>query len=465
MTSKKQSADDIHPIGVFDPKRTPPPAFVDRVPAFLNGSETPRGFLEKCLERIGALEPAVAAFAHLDVDAARAEADASTARYAANRPLSPIDGCPVGVKDIIETADMPTQMNSPIFDHWQSNRDAACVFALRHGGAVVPGKTVTTEFATGASGPTRNPYDLARTPGGSSSGSAAATAASMVPVALGTQTAGSIVRPAAYCGVYGYKPTHAALNIGGIHPLSLSHDTLGTIAGTMADAWAIAHYIASVVGGTPPHPGLDGPAALPDARKPETLVRLCTDGWRAVDDPMRQDFETTLDRIAASGVRILDRGNSRTVADLESLLEDVDEIARTISAYERRWPFAEYAKRHPGQLSAMAQERLDAALAMTRGEFLDALARQSEIRAQVDAIADIADGFVTLTAAGPAPLGLENTGNRSFQIFWTLTAAPCITLPRLAVDGMPVGLQVLGFRDRDADMMAVARWLDDFCLS
>ena len=465
MTNKKQPTDDMHPIGRFDPHQSPPPSFADHVPAFLDSTETPREFLEGCLERIDALEPSVAAFVHLDLNAARAEADASTARYAANRPLSPIDGCPVAVKDIIETADMPTQMNSPIFDQWQSGRDAASVFALRHGGAVIPGKTVTTEFATGASGPTHNPYDLSRTPGGSSSGSAAATAAAMVPVALGTQTAGSIVRPAAYCGVYGYKPTHAALNIGGIHPLSLSHDTLGTLAGTMADAWITAHYIASIVGGTPPHPGLDGPAALPDARKPETLVRLCTEGWREVDGSVRQEFETTLDRIAASGVRILDRGNTPAVAELESLLEDVDNIARTVSVYERRWPFAEYAKRHPGKLSETAQERLDAAMAMTRDEFLDALARQTEIRAQVDAIAEIADGFVTLTAAGPAPVGLESTGNRSFQIFWTLTAAPCITLPRLAVDGMPVGLQVLGFRDRDADMMAVARWIDALCIA
>jgi len=464
MTNKNQS-DDTHPIGAFDPQRRPPSAFTDHVPAFLDGSETPREFLEGCLERIDALEPAIAAFVHLDMEAARAEADASTARYAANRPLSPIDGCPVGVKDIIETADMPTQMNSPIFDRWQSGRDAASVFALRHGGAVIPGKTVTTEFATGASGPTCNPYDVTRTPGGSSSGSAAATAAAMVPVALGTQTAGSIVRPAAYCGVYGYKPTHAALNIGGIHPLSLSHDTLGTIAGTMTDAWATAHYIASVVGGTPPHPGLDGPATLPDARKPETLVRLYTNGWHEVEDKVRQEFESTLDRIAASGVRILDRDNNRTIADLESLLDDVDGIARTVSAFERRWPFAEYTKRHPGKLSALAQERVDAAMAMSRDEFLDALDRQSQIRAQVDAIAEITDGFVTLTAAGPAPVGLESTGNRSFQIFWTLTAAPCVTLPRLAVDGMPVGLQVLGFQDRDAEMMAVARWLDDFCLS
>lgn len=465
MTKKKQTSDEKQPIGAFDPHRPPPPAFADHVPAFLDGSETPRDFLEGCLERIDALEPVIAAFVHLDIEAARAEADASTARYAANRPLSPVDGCPVAVKDIIETADMPTQMNSPIYDQWQSGRDAASVFALRHGGAVIPGKTVTTEFATGASGPTCNPYDTARTPGGSSSGSAAAAAAAMVPVALGTQTAGSIVRPAAYCGVYGYKPSHAALNIGGIHPLSLSHDTLGTIAGTMTDAWATAHHMASVVGGTPPHAGLDGPATLPDARKPKILVRLCTNGWPEVEDAVRREFETTLDRIAANGVRILDRGNNQTVAELEGLLEDVDNIARTVSAYERRWPFADYAKRHPGKLSALAQERLDAAMAMTRDEFLDAVARQSEIRAKVDAIADIADGFVTLTAAGPAPIGLENTGNRSFQIFWTLTAAPCITLPRLAVDGMPVGLQVLGFRDRDADMMAVARWVDDLCLS
>ena len=464
MSFKKSPDKNQRPIGGFDPLQQSA-SFASHVPAFLNGSETPREYLEGCLERMEVLEPSIGAFVHLDIEAARAQADAATSRYGANKPLSPIDGCPIAVKDIIETADMPTRMNSPIFADWQSARDAACVFALHQGGAVIPGKTVTTEFATGASGPTRNPFDLSRTPGGSSSGSAAAAAAAMVPVALGTQTAGSIVRPAAYCGVYGFKPSHAALNTGGIHPLSLSHDTLGTIGANLADTWITAIHVASIVGGTPPHPGLTGPVCLPAPRRPKALVRLYTDGWSEVDRTTSAQLDCALERIAQAGVQILDRSNSPLVAELETLLQDVGRVARTITAYERRWPFAEYAKRHPGKLSETVQERAEAAMRVSRDEFLAALSQQSAIRAQVDLIRTVADGLVTLTAAGPAPIGLENTGSRSFQIFWTLTAAPCVTLPRLVVDDMPVGLQVLGFLDRDADMIAIAHWIDDLLLS
>ena len=171
------------------------PSFSSSVSQFRDGGDTPRAYLERCLETIAAREPDIRAFVCRDDKNARAAADRATARYQQGRPLSPVDGCPVAVKDIIETADLPTQMNSRIFEGWQPNRDAACVYALRQGGAVVLGKTVTTEFATAASGPTRNPNDLTRTPGGSSSGSAAAVAAGMTPVALGTQTAGSILRP------------------------------------------------------------------------------------------------------------------------------------------------------------------------------------------------------------------------------------------------------------------------------
>jgi Asp-tRNA(Asn)/Glu-tRNA(Gln) amidotransferase A subunit family amidase len=444
----------------FDPVRNDLPCFANAAPRFRDGSDTPRAFLERCLERIAAHEAAIRAFAWFDPALPRAAADAATERYRQGRPLSPVDGCPVAVKDIIETADMPTQMNSRIFKDWRSGRDAACVHALRESGAVILGKTVTTEFAMAAPGPTCNPFDHARTPGGSSSGSAAAVAAGMAPVALGTQTAGSIVRPAAYCGVYGFKPSHAALNIGGIHPLSNSHDTLGTIAGSLADAWLVARQIAAVAGGTPPHAGLRGPVDLPPDRAPKCLIRLETDGWKETDAPTRAALEAAIEKIAGRGVRILDRRGTPEVERLESALQGVAETARIVSSFERRWPYLDYARRHPGKLSPEAAERVEASRRIGADAYCQALEKQESLRRLVADMAGLADGFVTLTASGPAPVGLEHTGSRSFQIFWTLTAAPCVTVPRLAVSGLPVGLQILGYRDRDADLAGLAGWVD-----
>ena len=444
----------------FDPTGNDLPCFSQAAARFRDGLETPREFLERCLDRIAAYEPAIRAFAWFDPAGPRAAADAATERYRAGRPLSPVDGCPIAVKDIIETADMPTQMNSAIFTDWRSGRDAASVYALRAGGAIILGKTVTTEFAMAAPGPTCNPFDHARTPGGSSSGSAAAVAAGMTPAALGTQTAGSVVRPAAYCGVHGFKPSHGALNMGGIHPLSNSHDTLGTIAGSLADAWLIARHIAAVAGGTPPHPGLEGPTELPAPRRPDRLIRLETDAWRDTDDATRSAFEGAVDRLARHGVEILDRRDTPGAEALEEALRGIDETARTVSTFERRWPYLDYLERHPGKLSKSAEERVEASRRITAAEFRRALERQEALRQRIAGMAKLADGFLTLTAAGPAPLGLGHTGNRSFQVFWTLTACPCFTLPRLAVEGLPLGLQVLGFRDRDADLAAVAHWVD-----
>ncbi|MBI2509299.1 MAG: amidase, partial [Betaproteobacteria bacterium] len=213
------------------------------LPDMAAGRRTPREFLERCLEVIAAREKTVRAFVTLDLAGARKAADAATRRYKSGKPLSPVDGMPVAVKDIIATAGLPTQMGSPAFKGWQSGQDAACVAALRKGGAVVVGKTVTTEFAIGFSGPTTNPFDAARTPGGSSSGSAAAVGAGMVPVGLGTQTQASTLRPASYCGAVGFKPTIGLLHTGGIHPLSATCDHLGVIAGTLEDAWRAASQI------------------------------------------------------------------------------------------------------------------------------------------------------------------------------------------------------------------------------
>src|ERR1700751_2906952 len=222
--------------------------FLEASERFKSGDDTPRGFLERCLDAYATWEPKIGAFVHTEFDAARAAADASTLRWQQAKPLSVIDGMPIGVKDIIETADMPTEMGSPLFKGWRSERDAAVVAALREAGAVIVGKTVTTEFAATEPRGTRNPWDPARTPGGSSSGSAAEGGAGAISVGLGTQVVGSILRPASFCGCFGFKPTVGALNRGGSYD-GLSQSAHGTIAASLPEAWQGAFEIAQRAGG------------------------------------------------------------------------------------------------------------------------------------------------------------------------------------------------------------------------
>jgi Asp-tRNA(Asn)/Glu-tRNA(Gln) amidotransferase A subunit family amidase len=448
----------------YDPKSPPLLRFSAALAAFSDGSDTPRAYLERCLATIAEYEPAILAFVHRDDGGARQAADAATERYKQGKPLSLIDGCPMAIKDIIETADMPTQMNSAIYSGWQSERDAASVYALRESGAVIVGKTVTTEFAAGASGPTRNPFDPNRTPGGSSSGTAAAVGSGMLPAGLGTQTGGSVVRPAAYCGAYGFKPTHAALNMGGIHPISNSHDTLGTIAGSVEDCWRVAYQIAQLVGGTAPHPGMRGPAALAEAVRPARLIRLYTDGWQEVEAAPRDAFERLIQHLEQKGVDIVDRKDGDEIAKLEQLLQGVEVVARTITAYERRWPYFDYYKRYPSKLSPNLCDNLERSFDVSMQGFQAAIEKRVAIRHQVATLGAAADGFITFTAAGPAPLGLESTGNRSFQICWTLTGAPSFTLPLLCVDGLPLGVQCMGFVDQDERLARHAKWVAETIL-
>ena len=215
---------------------------------FADGMDTPRAYLERCIERIDALEPAVMAFAFLNLERAREAADECGARYRAGRPLSPVDGMPVGIKDLIETYDMPTEFGSELFRSYQPLTDAATVRALRQGGAVLVGKTVTVCFGGGDPARTRNPFDTRRTPGGSSSGTAAAVASAMLPAALGTHARGSTIRPASFCGAYALKPTFGAINRQGSFSMAYSMDHIGVFAGTLSDMWTTARYMASEAG-------------------------------------------------------------------------------------------------------------------------------------------------------------------------------------------------------------------------
>ncbi len=323
--------------------------------------------LERCLERIAARESEVKAFVVLNIEAARAAADAATARYRAGKPLSGVDGCPVGIKDIMDTYDLPTQMGSPAFKGWQPAYDAACVHSLRQGGAVIVGKTVTTAFACGTTNVVRNPHDSSRTPGGSSSGSGAAVGAGMLPVALGTQTQGSVLRPAAYCGAFGFKPTHGVLPMQGVHPITLTHDHLGVIGATLDDVWRIASHI-SLTQGSPGYAPLDGAADVPPiARKPRRLIRLHMQAWEAEVEPATRDaFEAFIEKLKRAGVDIVDRNSNPEVGDFERAL-DGGYVERSVelTTYEMKWPYEQYVKKFGDLLEKRVLDRMAHAATMT----------------------------------------------------------------------------------------------------
>lgn len=428
--------------------------------AFREGRSTPRLLLEQCMAALKRHEKSVQAFVTLDSRGARRAADAATRRYKSGRPLSPIDGCPIAVKDIIATADMPTQMNSPIYKGWRPKSDAACVVALREAGAVIVGKTVTTEFAIGRSGPTRNPFDMARTPGGSSSGSAAAVACGMVPAALGTQTQGSVLRPAAYCGVIGFKPTHGALHTGGIHLLSTTSDHLGVIAATVEDAWQVASQIS--VGLASPGVGFLAGALehMPAPQQPKKLIRLFTRGWTETDPGSRAAFDALIDRITSHGIDVASRDNDAEVADLETQFERELDGHMDLVAYEMRWPFEDYLARYgPKMLGPKIREMLARARQMTPAHYESLLATRGRLQRAAGTMLARCDGFITLACSGPAPRGLAFTGSRTFPSYASWLGLPAFSLPLLNVNGLPVGVQLIGRSGADSTLCANVRWM------
>jgi Asp-tRNA(Asn)/Glu-tRNA(Gln) amidotransferase A subunit family amidase len=427
---------------------------------FRTGADDPRKFLERCLAALDLWEPRIAAFVTLNVEGARAAADRARERWRNGKPLSAIDGMPVGIKDIIETADMPTQFGSPLFDGWHSYKDAASVAALRAAGAVIVGKTVTTEFAMAHPfGPTRNPFDTTRTPGGSSSGSAAAVGAGLVSAALGTQVIGSVLRPASYCGAVGYKPTVHALNRTGSHDPQ-SQSCTGVIAATLADTWQVAYEIAVRAGGDPGWPGLVGPNALPPARKPRRLALLETAGWPLATEDAKRQLDGALDRIKAAGVEVLTRHTHAMVDAIEPDIADAMALGLKLSDWEMRWFIRTLADRDMSKLSGPVRERFGLAEAMTLEDYRAALATRDEIRAAYAELAADCDACVTLTATGAPPVGLQSTGNPVFAVPASLLGTPALSLPLMQTEGLPLGLQVIGFADRDADAFAVAGWIE-----
>ena len=442
----------------YDPRTVALLSFSNAVPAFVDGSYTPRAYLERCIETVEAREPEVNAFVTLNLDRAREAADASTDRYRDRRPLSELDGMPVAIKDVFETEDMPMQVGSPIFEGRSSGWDAACVHALRKAGAAIIGKTVTTEFAFATPGPARNPWDTARTPGGSSSGSGAAVGARMVPAATGSQVRGSILRPAAYCGAYTLKASFGAINSLGGFPSAPSLIHVGFIAGTLADLWMTSHRVSRIAGGDPGHPGLAGPSALPRPEKPGRLIRLDTAGWTATTEPTRAAFEDYLGTLADSGIEIAGRADDPEIEAYEQDLVALRDVIALILTYEGRWPLAMYADRHWDLLSPRVRERVVAGRELTPDDYAKALEWCVAFRARHGTFADRADGFITLNQVDPAPVGMP-VGDVVYGEPSSLLGCPALNLPLLSVEGMPLGVQLMGYFREDHRIVAKAHWL------
>src|SRR5579884_808305 len=298
---------------------------------FASGKQTPLQFLEESLALLEQWEPRIGAFVCTNLAAARAAAERSAARWAAGKPLSPIDGMPVGIKDIIETVDMPTEMGSALFAGWRSGKDAASVRALRDAGAVIIGKTVTTEFAASQPRGTHNPWNTAHTPGGSSSGSAA-VAVGIVSAALGTQVIGSTLRPASFCGCIGFKPSVNAINREGSHDYQ-SQSCTGILAASLADAWQVAYEIVARVGGDAGTPGLQGPQRAPAPRQPRALAVLQTAGWDAAPAAAKDRLGECVARLKAQGIAIRSRHDDDGIAALERDLARATELSHRCNGW------------------------------------------------------------------------------------------------------------------------------------
>jgi Asp-tRNA(Asn)/Glu-tRNA(Gln) amidotransferase A subunit family amidase len=453
----------------YDPREFRALTFHDATGRFRAGADTPRAYLERCLETIAEREPTVRAFVSLNADGARAAADASTERWRAGRPLSAIDGLPIGIKDLLETKDMPTEMGCAAYRGNAPRRDNAGVWALRQAGAIVLGKTVTAELGGTEPGPTTNPFDPARTPGGSSSGSAAAVAARMVPAAIGTQVGGSIIRPAAYCGNIAFKPSLGAINGGERQATSMS--THGVHAGSIEDMWQVAIEIARHVGGDRGAPGLFGPPTPPPAAPPACLIVLETEGWSELDDATRSAFDGILDGLRRAGVALLGRRDHAWIETLEGALANARAVCGAITGWENRWATRNLVDQHPDGVSARAKAALARAEAMTLDDYRAALMERASAQLRHAAVAPLADAVITLSCPGPAPLWSGDvpgqplaprpTGDFVFNAPSSMLFAPAVTMPLMSVGGMPVGVQLMGQQHQDARVTAMARWMLD----
>jgi Asp-tRNA(Asn)/Glu-tRNA(Gln) amidotransferase A subunit family amidase len=411
--------------------------------------------VQACLARVREVDGRVQAWAFLDPEHALAQARAADEHRRSGQPIGALHGVPVGLKDIIDTADMPTENGSVLHAGRTPSRDASVVALLRAAGAVILGKTVTTEFATRTPGKTRNPHDPAHTPGGSSSGSAAAVAAGMVPLALGSQTTGSTIRPASYCGAYGFKPTHGLIPRHGMFQLSRTLDHVGLFARNVEDIALLLEELAA-------HDERD-PDSRPRARVPYRAVAteeppltpmfafVKTSLWDRVDADAREAFAEL----------VADLGDRVEELELVTPSDEMLEWQRAIGGAEIAINLRREWDKGRDKLSPALRARIEQGREVRAVDYLRALGRIPELNASLTELFEQRyDAILTPAAFGTAPKGLESTGDPAFCALWTLCGMPALNIPLMqGANGLPLGVQLVGARHRDAQLLRTARWL------
>ncbi len=417
----------------------------DAARAIARGATTSQALVAACLARIEQREPAVRAWTFIDPEQAMAQARERDQETKAGKIRGALHGVPIAVKDVIDTADMPTQMGSSIYQNWRPMTDAACVALARKAGAVVLGKTVTCELAGIAPRETMNPLDPARTPGGSSSGSAAAVADRMVPLAFGTQTGGSVIRPASFCGIVGFKPTYNAINRAGLKFASETLDTVGLMARSVGDIALLFDVC------------LDRPPQALAARTKPPRIGLCRNVmWHTNASPeTRAAVEGVAERAVAAGATVED-----FVLDHEFLRLFGRRDA--INNYERACGLAWEWAHHREKLSPQMTKTVELGQSLLHSTYQETLQLAERCRLRLSDMMPDFDVLLTPSVDGEAPVGLHYAGNPAFQALWTMLHVPTITLPLAkGPNGLPVGIQLVAARGADHSLFSTAQWFMD----
>ncbi|WP_291743869.1 amidase [Bauldia sp.] len=409
------------------------------------------------LERIAEREPEIGAFVHLQPQSALAQAEACDARRASGDQIGSLHGVAVAIKDIVDTSDLPTENGTPLDAGRRPAEDAVVVARLKEAGAVILGKTVTTELGARHPGGTRNPHHREHTPGGSSSGSAAAVGARMAPLAIGTQTNGSVIRPASFCGVVGFKPSFGLIPRTGILPQAPPLDTAGVFARSVPDAALIVDALAGYDPRDRATRALARPhlldTALTEPPATPSLAFVKTMSWDLAEVDTQAGFADLIGKLA-------DRCEEVPLTDR---IEDSDQVLMTLTNVGIARTYGPYHDRGAGQLSDFMRTMIEDSRTIPAVDYLDALDRQAEIKAELDHLFERYDAIVTPAAPGAAPHGLESTGNSAFNNLWSLCGLPAITLPLLeSANGLPIGVQLVGRHGEDGELLRTARWLQSY---
>ncbi len=416
--------------------------------------------VEACFARIDALEESIGAWAHLDREVAMEQARAADDIRFRGKPMGALHGLPVGIKDIIDTADYPTERGTALHQGRRPERDATLVSLLKEAGAIILGKTVSTEMAVYAPGKTRNPHNPEHTPGGSSSGSAAAVSAAMVPFAVGTQTNGSVIRPASYCGVYGFKPSFARISRHGVLTQSPPLDTVGVFARSLEDLAMIADVLmrfdAQDEAMIPVAPPSIASVLAEEVPASPHFAFVRTPVWDQVEAITKDGFRELIEEVNERQEKTVD------ILDLPPAFDELHEDHRKVMEADLARNFADEYSRGKDDLSLVLREMIERGQQVSDSDYDKAIARQADYDALLQEILDEYDAILTPATPGPAPAGLEATGSPVMNTIWTFCGTPALNVPLLqSPDGLPVGVQVVGARDDDARLFRTARWLLD----